>query len=79
LPKTAPVLEFFSISSPEAALPFAELGVLFLLFLLGVEFSFEKLWALRKVVSVPAALQAIVSAVAIAGAGIASVWTCRLR
>src|SRR3990167_8441057 len=50
LAQDMPVLEYFSISSPEAALPFAELGVLFLLFLLGVEFSFDRLWALRRVV-----------------------------
>jgi len=66
-----PLLEFFSISSPEAALPFAELGVLFLLFLLGVEFSFAKLWALRKVVVGAGGGQAVISAVAIAGAGLA--------
>ncbi len=66
-----PVLQFFSISSPEAALPFAELGVLFLLFLLGVEFSFEKLWALRKVVVGTGGLQAVVSAMVIAGVAVA--------
>ncbi len=66
-----PVLQYFSISSPEAALPFAELGVLFLLFLLGVEFSFAKLWALRKVVLGAGGGQAIVSAVAIAGVCVA--------
>ena len=48
-----PILEFVSISEPEAAAPFAELGVLFLLFLLGLEFSFEKLWALRRAVFAP--------------------------
>jgi CPA2 family monovalent cation:H+ antiporter-2 len=66
-----PVLQFFSISSAEAALPFAELGVLFLLFLLGVEFSFEKLWALRRVVLGAGGLQSALSAVAIAGVAIA--------
>ena len=45
-----PILEYVSISEPEAAAPFAELGVLFLLFLLGLEFSFEKLWGLRRAV-----------------------------
>lgn len=65
-----PALQYFSISSAQAALPFAELGVLFLLFLLGVEFSFERLWALRKVVVGAGGLQAGLSAVAIAGAGI---------
>ncbi|MEQ9506166.1 MAG: cation:proton antiporter [Hyphomonas sp.] len=71
LAQDMPVLEFFSISSPEAALPFAELGVLFLLFLLGVEFSFDRLWALRKVVVGAGGLQAGLSAVAIAGVGYA--------
>lgn len=66
-----PLLEFFSITSPEAALPFAELGVLFLLFLLGVEFSFQKLWALRRVVLGAGGVQALVSAAVIAGAGMA--------
>ncbi len=66
-----PVLQYFSISSPESALPFAELGVLFLLFLLGVEFSFEKLWALRKVVVGTGGLQATVSAMVIAGVAVA--------
>jgi len=71
LAQETPVLEYFSISSPEAAMPFAELGVLFLLFLIGVEFSFEKLWALRKVVVGAGGLQALVSAVAIGGVGLA--------
>lgn len=58
-------LEYFSISEPEAAAPFAELGVLFLLFLLGLEFSFEKLWGLRRAVFGAGGLQAGVSALAI--------------
>ena len=64
-----PVLTFFSITEPEAALPFAELGVLFLLFLLGVEFSFQRLWALRKVVLGAGGMQTLLSAAAIAAAG----------
>ena len=36
-------LQYISVSEPEAAAPFAELGVLFLLFLIGLEMSFEKL------------------------------------
>lgn len=58
-------LEYFSISEPEAAAPFAELGVLFLLFLLGLEFSFEKLWGLRRAVFGAGGLQAGISALAI--------------
>ncbi|ABI78579.1 glutathione-regulated potassium-efflux system protein [Hyphomonas neptunium ATCC 15444] len=64
-----PVLTFFSITEPEAALPLAELGVLFLLFLLGVEFSFQRLWALRKVVLGAGGMQTLLSAAVIAVAG----------
>lgn len=63
-----PVLEWVTISSPEAAQPFAELGVLFLLFLLGLELSFQRLWALRKAVFGAGGLQAGLSAGAIGGA-----------
>ncbi|WP_213271147.1 cation:proton antiporter [Hyphomonas sp.] len=66
-----PVLTYFSITEPEAALPFAELGVLFLLFLLGVEFSFKRLWALRKVVLGAGGMQTVLSAAAIALVGFA--------
>ncbi len=70
LARDIPVLEYFSISSPEAAIPFAELGVLFLLFLLGVEFSFERLWALRRVVLGAGGIQVMASAAVIGGVGI---------
>ena len=63
-----PLLEYVSISDPEAAAPFAELGILFLLFLLGLEFSFEKLWSLRRAVFGAGGLQSMLSAAAIAGA-----------
>ncbi len=58
-------LQFISISDPEAAAPFAELGVLFLLFMLGLEMSFEKLWNLRRAVFGAGGLQTGLSAVAI--------------
>ncbi|MEL7545686.1 MAG: cation:proton antiporter [Pseudomonadota bacterium] len=60
------VLNFFTLSDPAAAAPFAELGVLFLLFLLGLEFSVEKLWALRRVVLGAGLAQALISAAVIA-------------
>ncbi|NBC21766.1 MAG: portal protein [Alphaproteobacteria bacterium] len=62
-----PALEFITISDPHAAEPFAELGILFLLFLLGLELSFGKLWALRRVVFGAGGLQAALSALAIGG------------
>lgn len=60
-----PVLEYVTISDPAAAAPFAELGVLFLLFLLGLELSFQKLWALKRTVFGAGLLQAVLSAVII--------------
>ncbi|GAB5459736.1 MAG: cation:proton antiporter [Henriciella sp.] len=60
-----PLLEYFTLSDPAAAAPFAELGVLFLLFLLGLELSFKKLWALRRVVFGAGSMQALLSAFAI--------------
>ena len=61
-----PALGFFTISDPQAAAPFAELGVLFLLFLLGLELSFPRLWALRRVVFGAGGLQCAVSTLLIA-------------
>ncbi len=60
-----PLLEYLTISDPEAAAPFAELGVLFLLFLLGLELSFEKLWALKRTVFGAGTMQALLSAMVI--------------
>lgn len=62
-----PVLGHLTFSDPEAAEPLAELGVLFLLFLLGTELSFEKLWMLRRLVFGAGSLQALASVVVIAG------------
>jgi CPA2 family monovalent cation:H+ antiporter-2 len=45
-----PWLSGFTFSTPEHVLPFAELGVLFLLFLIGLEFSLERLWSMRRLV-----------------------------
>jgi len=60
-----PGLQYITMSDPGAVAPFAELGVLFLLFLLGLELSFEKLWRLRSVVFGAGALQVGLSASAI--------------
>ncbi|MFG1346750.1 cation:proton antiporter [Xanthobacter autotrophicus DSM 431] len=48
LAERVPAIRFVTISSPERAAPFGELGVVFLLFLLGLEFSALRLWALRR-------------------------------
>ena len=62
---SVPILEYVTISDPAAAAPLAELGVLFLLFLLGLELSFQKLWALKRTVFGAGTVQAILSAVVI--------------
>lgn len=62
-----PILSYVSISDTAGVAPFAELGVLFLLFLLGLELSVDKLWALRRVVFGAGTMQVVLSAAAIAG------------
>ena len=45
-----PWLDWFSISDPEAIESFAELGIIFLLFSIGLELSFRRLVSMRKMV-----------------------------
>jgi monovalent cation:H+ antiporter-2, CPA2 family len=42
-----PALAYITITKPEAIAPFAELGVILLLFEIGLELSFARLWAMR--------------------------------
>ncbi len=65
-----PAIKYITISEPDAAVLFAELGVLFLLFLLGLELSFSRLWELRRAVFGAGGLQAALSALAITGAAL---------
>ena len=44
---TFPMLGYLTIDDPAGAAPFAELGVMFLLFLIGLDLSFERLKALQ--------------------------------
>ncbi len=46
-PRT-PWLEAVSITDPEAIAPFAEFGIILLLFTIGLELSFKRLWAMRR-------------------------------
>ena len=41
-------LSWITISDPHAIAPFAELGIILLLFSIGLELSFGRLWAMRK-------------------------------
>jgi len=61
-------LHFITISDPHAVEPMGEAGILFLLFMLGLELSFGRLWALRKDVFGLGAVQVLVSAALIGAA-----------
>ncbi len=60
-----PWLSWIAISDPERVLPFADLGVLFLLFLIGLDFSAIHLRAMRRFVFGVGPVQVVVSAAAI--------------
>jgi CPA2 family monovalent cation:H+ antiporter-2 len=46
----APWLYYITISNPESIEPFAEFGIVLLLFSIGLELSFRRLWAMRRLV-----------------------------
>ena len=48
LAKQDPWLEAVSITDPEGIAPFAEFGIILLLFAIGLELSFKRLWAMRR-------------------------------
>lgn len=58
-----PWLSAITFSQAERVQPFAELGVLFLLFLIGLEFSLDRLWKMRRLVLGVGSVQVFVSAV----------------
>ena len=64
-------LEPLKISDPDNLQTVAELGVVFLLFLIGLELSFERLKIMRRLVFGLGGLQVVLSLVAIAAAAIA--------
>jgi CPA2 family monovalent cation:H+ antiporter-2 len=66
-----PVLSAFELESDEPTRLLAELGVVFLLFVIGLEVSFERLWALRRYVFGLGLLQVVFSAAAITAAAMA--------
>jgi monovalent cation:proton antiporter-2 (CPA2) family protein len=63
-----PWLQLVTFSDHARVEPIAELGVLFLLFLIGLEFSFERLWSMRRAVFGVGSLQVFVSCALIAAA-----------
>ena len=61
-----PALNYVTISNPEAIEPFAELGIIMLLFSIGLELSFRRLWGMRRLVFGVGAAELVASAAIIA-------------
>ena len=55
-----PWLSYITISDPEALEPFAEFGIILLLFTIGLELSFNRLWQMRRLVFGLGALELLV-------------------
>ena len=66
-----PILEFLNIANTESISHIAELGVVFLLFLIGLELSFERLNIMRRLVFGLGGLQVVISLAVIAAAAVA--------
>jgi CPA2 family monovalent cation:H+ antiporter-2 len=60
-----PWILYLTIEDRERVAPFAELGVMFLLFLIGLELSVARLWTLRRLMLGAGGLQFVLSAFAI--------------
>ena len=60
-----PWLNYITISNPEAIEPFAEFGIILLLFSIGLELSFRRLWTMRRLVFGVGAAELLLSAVLI--------------
>lgn len=68
LADAAPFLSFVTISERERIVPLAELGVVLLLFMIGLELSFERILTMRRLVFGLGALQLAACTLAVAGA-----------
>ncbi len=63
-----PSLNYITISNPESITPFAEFGIILLLFSIGLELSFRRLWGMRRLVFGVGAAELIGAAFIIGGA-----------
>ncbi|HMG48346.1 MAG TPA: cation:proton antiporter [Allosphingosinicella sp.] len=60
-----PWLNYVTISNAEAIAPFAEFGIILLLFSIGLELSFRRLWGMRRLVFGVGAAELFLSAIVI--------------
>src|SRR3954470_19953370 len=63
----APWLHYVTISNIHAIEPFAEFGIIMLLFSIGLELSFRRLWGMRKLVFGVGSAKLLTAALAIGG------------
>ncbi|MDB5737316.1 MAG: sodium/hydrogen exchanger, partial [Sphingomonas bacterium] len=68
LQPTHPWLYYITITDPHAIEPFAEFGIILLLFAIGLELSFKRLWSMRKQVFGVGAAELFLCAAVIGGA-----------
>jgi CPA2 family monovalent cation:H+ antiporter-2 len=68
LAPVVPAIKWVTLGSPEDLAPLAELGVVFLLFMIGLELSFERIRTMRRLIFGLGLAQIVVSGAAIAGA-----------
>lgn len=66
LASNSPWLHYVTISNPHGIEPFAELGIVLLLFSVGLELSFRRLWSMRRLVFGVGAAELICCAAVIA-------------
>ncbi len=59
-------LQYFTITDPEGLDPFAEFGIILLLFTIGLELSFDRLWQMRRLVFGLGALELLIIGTVIA-------------
>ncbi|HEX2764183.1 MAG TPA: cation:proton antiporter [Allosphingosinicella sp.] len=62
-----PWLGYLTISNPEAIEPFAEFGIILLLFSIGLELSLRRLWGMRRLVFGVGAAELLLSAALLGG------------
>ena len=75
-----PWLSHVTITDPEALEPYAEFGIILLLFTIGLELSFKRLWQMRKLVFGLGALEVLIIGSFLAGVFISlgQFWTAAL-
>lgn len=70
--RAVPILHWFTVANPDSVSGIGELGVVFLLFLIGLELSFKRLVTMRRLVFGLGGLQVLITAALLAGAAVAA-------